>query len=118
MMGLDMFLYGVEYHSQYDDEEDNNKSYYVMTEEIYWRKANQIHKWFVENVQNGIDNCAMYYVSEESLYKLKELCEKVLENSELAGELLPTTNGFFFGSTEYDEFYYHDVIIFHRTKPK
>ena len=109
MMGLDMFLYGVEYHSQYDDEEDNNKSYYVMTEEIYWRKANQIHKWFVENVQNGIDNCAMYYVSEESLYKLKELCEKVLENSELAGELLPTTNGFFFGSTEYDEFYYHDV---------
>lgn len=22
-----------------------------------WRKANQIHNWFVENVQNGVDIC-------------------------------------------------------------
>ena len=109
IMGLDMFLYGVEYHSKYDEEEDNDKSYYIMTEEIYWRKANQIHKWFVENVQNGIDNCAMYYVSKESLYKLKELCEKVLEDKELANLLLPTRNGFFFGSVEYDEWYFKDL---------
>lgn len=109
IMGLDMFLYGVEYHSEYDEEEDNDKSYYIMTEEIYWRKANQIHKWFVENVQNGIDNCAMYYVSKESLYKLKELCEKVLEDKELANLLLPTRNGFFFGSIEYDKWYFKDL---------
>ena len=108
-MGLDMFLYGVEYHSKYDEEEDNDKSYYIMTEEIYWRKANQIHRWFVENVQNSVDNCAMYYVSKESLYKLKELCEKVLEDKELANLLLPTSNGFFFGSIEYDEWYFKDL---------
>lgn len=109
IMGLDMFLYGVEYHSKYDEEEDNDKSYYIMTEEIYWRKANQIHRWFVENVQNSVDNCAMYYVSKESLYKLKELCEKVLEDKELANLLLPTSNGFFFGSIEYDEWYFKDL---------
>ena len=80
-----------------------------MTEEIYWRKANQIHRWFVENVQNSVDNCAMYYVSKESLYKLKELCEKVLEDKELANLLLPTSNGFFFGSIEYDEWYFKDL---------
>lgn len=106
IMGLDMFLYGVEYHSEYDEEEDNDKSYYIMTEEIYWRKANQIHRWFVENVQNGVDNCAMYYVSKESLYKLKELCEKVLEDTSLAPSYLPTQSGFFFGSTDYDSFYF------------
>lgn len=109
IMGLDMFLYGVEYHSEYDDEEDNDKSYYVITEEIYWRKANQIHKWFVSNIQNGVDNCAMYYVSKKSLYELKELCEKVLENKNLANKLLPTVSGFFFGSVEYDEWYFKDL---------
>lgn len=108
-MGLDMFLYGIEYHSEYDDEEDNDKSYYVMTEEIYWRKANQIHRWFVENVQNGDDNCAMYYVDRSDLIELKSICEKVLEDKELANELLPTGRGFFFGSVEYDEWYFDDL---------
>ena len=108
-MGLDMFLYGVEYHSEYDEEEDNDKSYYVMTEEIYWRKANQIHRWFVENIQHNIDNCAMYYVSKMSLCELKELCEKVLEDKKLADELLPIGRGFFFGSAEYDEWYFKDL---------
>ena len=28
----------------------------------YWRKANQIHNWFVENVQGGEDDCKKYYV--------------------------------------------------------
>ena len=75
----------------------------------YWRKANQIHRWFVENIQHNIDNCAMYYVSKESLCELKELCEKVLEDKKLANELLPVGRGFFFGSVEYDEWYFKDL---------
>ena len=110
-MGLDMFLYGIEYHSEYDEEDEafGKKSYYTLTEVIYWRKANQIHNWFVNNVQNGIDNCAMYYVSEIDLIELKEICEKVLEDKSLASLLLPTQSGFFFGSTDYDEFYFEDL---------
>ena len=28
----------------------------------YWRKANAIHKWFVDHVQDGVDDCGEYYV--------------------------------------------------------
>lgn len=72
----------------------------------YWRKENAIHQWFVNNVQDGEDNCAEYYVSREKLQELKELCEKVLADNSLADEELPTTDGFFFGSTDYDEWYF------------
>jgi hypothetical protein len=36
----------------------------LVIELAYWRKANQIHNWFVKNVQNGQDNCMPYEVSE------------------------------------------------------
>ena len=38
-----------------------------------WRKANQIHKWFVDNCQEGDDNCQRHYVSRENLEELLEL---------------------------------------------
>lgn len=75
----------------------------------YWRKANQIHKWFVTNVQDGNDDCGRYYVSKENMEKLLDSCKKVKENHQLAPELLPTESGFFFGSTEYGEYYYEDI---------
>jgi hypothetical protein len=75
----------------------------------YWRKANAIHKWFVDNIQEGVDNCAYYFVSLESLKQLLDLCRKVLLNKEKAAELLPTKEGFFFGGYEYDEWYFLDI---------
>lgn len=72
----------------------------------YWRKENAIHEWFVQNIQDGEDNCAEYYVSHEQLENLVETCQKVLDNPGLADELLPTASGFFFGSTDYDEWYF------------
>lgn len=75
----------------------------------YWRKANHIHKWFVDNVQNGIDDCNDYEVSEEQLLKLKENCEAVLLDSTKAKKLLPTESGFFFGCVDYDEYYFEHV---------
>lgn len=108
----------------------------------YWRKANAIHQWFVDNVQDGEDDCKEYYVSEEDLKKLLETVNKVLEASELvdgevqngttwqdgksvpimekgqyikdpkvAEELLPTQSGFFFGGTNYDQWYYQDLEL-------
>jgi hypothetical protein len=73
---------------------------------IYWRKQNAIHDWFVRNAQGGEDNCKKYYVSREQLQELADICLKVLENNQLAHELLPTTDGFFFGSTQYDDWYF------------
>ena len=43
-----------------------------------WSKANQIHNWFVENLQNGIDDCSYYFITEGDLLDLKEICKKVL----------------------------------------
>ncbi len=75
----------------------------------YWRKANQIHNWFVVNIQNGEDDCKTYEVDREQLAELKDLCDEVLENPEKAEDLLPTSDGFFFGSTDYDEYYLEDL---------
>jgi len=81
-----------------------------VTEQVaYWRKANQIHYWFVQNVQNGKDNCDEYEVTIDNLKKLVSTCKEVLAEPSKARDLLPTSSGFFFGSTEYDEYYFQDL---------
>lgn len=82
----------------------------ISMEAMYWRKANAIHNWFVENVQDGTDDCKEYEVSLEQLEKLKDLCNFVLENpDDRAEEHLPTAEGFLFGNTEYKEWYLDDL---------
>ena len=75
----------------------------------YWRKANQIHAWFVKHVQNGKDDCQEYSVTRDQLQLLVDNCKLVLMNREEASNLLPTQEGFFFGSYEYDEYYFGDL---------
>ena len=75
----------------------------------YWRKANHIHKWFVDNVQEGKDDCGYHYVSREKLTRLLSLCKTVIGKHNLSELHLPTQAGFFFGSTEYDDGYYLDI---------
>ena len=75
-----------------------------------WRKANAIHKWFVDNVQDGEDDCGEYKVTKEQLIQLRNICNEVLINCNLAEQLLPTQSGFFFGNTNYDEWYYNDLV--------
>ena len=74
-----------------------------------WRKANAIHWWFVKNVQEGIDDCKSYYVPEEKIKELLVICKNIINEPELANDLLPTQEGFFFGSQEYDEWYFKDL---------
>lgn len=81
----------------------------VIYKVAYWRKANAIHQWFVDNVQSGEDDCRPHELSSEKLSELVDLCKKVLENRDQAPELLPTQSGFFFGGTEYDEWYFKDL---------
>ena len=88
----------------------NPKNVTTIVEEVgYWRKANQIHRWFVENVQDNVDNCGEYFVPKVRLEELLELCQKVKADNSLAGVLLPTGTGFFFGGEEYDEWYFNDI---------
>lgn len=81
----------------------------IVEEVGYWRKANHIHKWFVNNVQKGKDDCGEYYVSKEQLEKLLADCKEVKKKPKIAKEVLPTTKGFFFGGTDYDEYYMVEI---------
>ncbi len=129
-MGLDMYLYANKYISkaewrgeeatkQFDEivkimqaDEFIRKdlpSGNVTFQVAYWRKANQIHGWFVDNVQDGEDDCREYPVDREKLQELLALCKKVKGDEALAGEYLPPSAGFFFGSTEIDEWYWQDI---------
>ena len=122
-MGLDMFLTRKMYVKNWGDPHYkvevtyngkktslNPKNITHVVEEIgYWRKANAIHKWFVDNVQDGKDDCGEYCVPAEDLNKLMETCFQVLANPKLGKELLPTTDGFFFGGTDYDNGYLQDL---------
>ena len=106
----------------------------------YWRKANAIHKWFVDNIQDGEDDCGYYEVAPEQLEELLNICKLIkqkcvlkkgkiangyriengkkvpimedgeyIENPEVAAEYLPTQSGFFFGGTDYEQWYMKDI---------
>ena len=98
---------------------DLSKLSYLEFEAMYWRKVNAIHNWFVENVQNGADDCGTYYVTHDQIEQLILTIERVLEkkDDEEAQALLPPSEGFFFGSTEKDE-YYWDMLTETRWKLK
>jgi len=106
----------------------------IIIQTAYWRKVNAVHSWFVENVQEGIDECQRSYVSVEQLRELRELCVQTIElvkgcskivslekdwNDEeytyvkydvddLDLELTPQA-GFFFGSQEIDIYFIQDL---------
>ena len=77
----------------------------------YWRKANQIRNFFVNNIDdfNYEDNFGDYVVSKELLEKLLKTIDEVLDDHSKAAELLPTSEGFFFGSQDYDEWYFREL---------
>lgn len=79
-------------------------------EVCYWRKANQIHRWFVENIQDGEDDCCRHRaVTKEDLESLLNACKAVLKNHALAEEVLPVMPGFFFGKYDYDDYYFDHI---------
>ena len=75
----------------------------------YWRKANHIHKWFVDNCADGKDECQKIWLGKEDLEKLRSVCAEVMQDHSKAEQLLPTCEGFFFGGTEYDKYYFNDI---------
>lgn len=140
-MGLDMYLYRREYVSGWDwsDATTNQKdlSFYNDILEYtgaqrcvsaphaqievcvaYWRKANAIHGWFVNQLANGVDECQSIYVSKQDLENLRWSCNNVLmapagiKMEDVASQYnLSPTPGFFFGSYALDEYYMEDLRL-------
>jgi hypothetical protein len=123
-MGLDMYLTARRFVSEFSEDAKTlstklmqhfpelaaDQSIQEVTVRLgYWRKANAVHKWFVDHCQEGNDDCGNYWVSRDHLNELRALCQQVLDFRHLAVDKLPTTGGFFFGGTDYDEYYFRDV---------
>ena len=122
-MGLDMFLTKrthVYHYGAHDTSPQASVTYPgVRSERVsditermgVWRKANAIHQWFVDNVQDGEDDCREAHVEVDQLRKLMDAVNQVLEDRTLAPTLLPTQGGFFFGSLDYDQYYFEDLEL-------
>ena len=111
---------------------------YVVEELMYWRKANQIHGWFCANGSEEIQE-VKYLLTKTDLEVLMETCKSVLEvinksqkkvvqvvggwkdgkeymvdkevydNEDVIKDLLPPTEGFFYGAYEIDEWYKQNI---------
>lgn len=94
-------------------EEENNKKY---LEVLYFRKVNFLLPFF-----NYEDNCSVISITKEQVEELVKRCNYVLDiyndltnnDKELdcfelynkVRDILPTQAGFFFGTTDYNEWY-------------
>jgi len=105
-MGLDMYILSL---PEGMDARSRSRRWDSATEEVYWRKANAIHGWFVHNVQNDVDQCQWARIRKSDIKKLIDACNYVLNGGEGWEDVLPPTQGFFFGSYGYDSDYVDDI---------
>ncbi|CAJ0592317.1 unnamed protein product [Cylicocyclus nassatus] len=74
---------------------------------IDWRKCNQFRGWFsrLANFEDEGETTLSITVLEDFLADLKA----VAADHSLAEEIMPVQHGFFFGSYEYDDWYFNDI---------
>ena len=129
-MGLDQYIYVIDEQVELDDEyyerlgepvydDDGEIDYYdetaIMKEIAYFRKVNCLHGWMdrlcEEKTDHEIGNCHYFIFSKEDLQRLLDDCKQVLaaKSESVARELLPPTEGCFFGSYVIDRCYYEDI---------
>jgi len=91
---------------------------YIYCRKGYWRKANAIHQFFLDKrkLDLSIDECngEDIYITRADIEELQSICEQLLslkgnKFKEKAKELLPVSQGFFWGSYEYDKWYRQDL---------
>lgn len=70
-MGLDMYLLK-------KGKNDKRKVEEIWEEVGYWRKVNQVHKYLVDNAQDGNDDCGYHIVKKELFEDLISRCEEIL----------------------------------------
>lgn len=84
-----------------------NWEWFRKPKAAYFRKVNSIYAYFADRLEDE-----MCVVNKSDILDIMAKAIKVLEahDEETSKELLPTQGGFFFGSTDYDDWYYHDMI--------
>lgn len=107
-MGLDMYLNKIKRDVKYTPLEPTK--WKEEGQEIgYWRKFNALHNYIVNEFNGGVDDCREIILSDIAIEQLLDVLTKVSKDHSLAPTLLPTQSGCFFGSLEYDEWYFKRV---------
>ena len=83
--------------------------YYKIKKIGYFRKVNFLIPFFESQLGYKIENLCKVKIDKEDAEELLRRCSAVLDDHSKAEELLPTQEGFFFGSTDYDDYYFMDV---------
>lgn len=99
-------FYADHYKATYSEwDKEKKHPWWRISEEVgYWRKANQIHNWFVENIQDGEDDCCYHReVTKEDLEELLMLCERIKNIAIM--EDGKVSNGYCYQNGERVEFY-------------
>lgn len=112
-MGLDQTIRRVRDH---DSEEIDAMESTIPGDSYYMRKHNHIQQWIEDNV-GFPENCENTYMTLEELQNLVRDLKAVakayntsLEKGEkVAKEKMPTSTGFFFGDTQYDDYYLNKI---------
>lgn len=93
--------FGVEDVKKFFD--DFYKHIYAESD-AYFRKVNFFYRYFSPKLES--EAC---FATRDDIEELIRRCDEVLEDHDKAEKLLPTQSGFFFGSTDYDKWYFYDV---------
>jgi hypothetical protein len=135
-MGLDQYLYARKYYSKYSRGTDKNNykklltmlkvKKYVVPETIglqdvgvmvkigQWRKAHQIHSWFVDYCQDEVDDCRETYVTRDQMEELLRLCNEVSKHRgdhEASDAYLPLPLGITYCDSHYKDIDYTIDVI-------
>lgn len=132
-MGLDQWLYVAEVKNTKCPEVTNETP---KVEVGYWRKANMVQKFFNDRIKGYVQNCEYHIIPRKDIRELERRCKRIINVYEkvkakkikqdldypgygleqldpkvqsVAKKLLPTQDGFFFGSTDFDECYIFDI---------
>ena len=132
-MGLDMYLYKKTYVQNWEHQTPEQRHTisvklgenaredikphriaYIDEQIGYWRKFNALHGWIIDNCGGGIDECQKIDISAHDLRVLLETLREVKraiedKDNKTISLLFPPTGGFFFGSTEVDEYYKEQI---------
>lgn len=96
-MGLDIHFFSGEKQNERVDYD---------TQVGYFRKINSLFRWVSYNVQS-VDNCKSILIPKQKLEQLSADLNRLTKDNCMT--IFPTSEGFFFGSTEYDQYYWSDV---------
>jgi hypothetical protein len=74
-----------------------------------FRKMNWLIPVVEELIGRDVENCVDYTLDSSHLQKIVDRINDVLADHSLASEKLPTLGGFFFGNTDYNQWYFEQL---------